>query len=291
MKWLDKTTKRLLVGVGFAVFTLLSPQVSAEEYLCDARQSSTTALPVLDAKCPIGRGVWGKLDVNKPVKVYWVQCGILDKPMAYQKAKPLYAKTSKDVWLKPEEKGYRCLVGPYDSPQVAVKELQQIRTLPAYKDAFIRYVPQSAEPVMRAEKPMATSTPETKPQPKTIPNAIITSAKVSYRRTLQIDGTRFVVPYAESKQLQFYMENQQPWNRLNYADAAQLCSKINMSIISQKEWVTLTQNTTFYEQQWPMLIPYWSQEHTALYIGNAPRVVKDESLLNVLCAAPVSATQ
>lgn len=40
---------------------LFAPIASAEsDYLCDAQQAAVNQLPVLDAACPIGDGLWGK---------------------------------------------------------------------------------------------------------------------------------------------------------------------------------------------------------------------------------------
>lgn len=40
---------------------LFAPIASAEsDYLCDAQQAAVNQLPVLDAACPIGDGLWAK---------------------------------------------------------------------------------------------------------------------------------------------------------------------------------------------------------------------------------------
>lgn len=42
-------------------FTVIRPIASAEsDYLCDAQQAAVNQLPVLDAACPIGDGLWAK---------------------------------------------------------------------------------------------------------------------------------------------------------------------------------------------------------------------------------------
>lgn len=52
---------------------LFAPIASAEsDYLCDAQQAAVNQLPVLDAACPIGDGLWakaqaGRLSVLDPV--------------------------------------------------------------------------------------------------------------------------------------------------------------------------------------------------------------------------------
>ncbi len=87
----------------------------ASKYVCEAKQNSNSELPLLSAECPIGNGLWGS---NRPVKddgFFWIQCGLMSKPMSLSIAKSLYGKISTDVWMKPEDKGFRCLVGPYES--------------------------------------------------------------------------------------------------------------------------------------------------------------------------------
>ncbi len=90
-----------------------SSPVSAEEFLCQATQASEKELPMLEKTCPIGNGVWGKKVPQGGNYLYWIQCGLLPKPMSLAKAKPLYSKITTDVWMKPESQGYRCLIGPY----------------------------------------------------------------------------------------------------------------------------------------------------------------------------------
>lgn len=67
---------------------LFAPIASAEsDYLCDAQQAAVNQLPVLDEACPIGDGLWGK----KPKRgdsLFWIQCGMLSKPMPLATVKP-----------------------------------------------------------------------------------------------------------------------------------------------------------------------------------------------------------
>ncbi|WP_325205784.1 SPOR domain-containing protein [Vibrio sp. 03_296] len=44
-------------------------------------------------------------------------------------AKPLYKQITTDVWMKPENKAYRCLIGPYQSFAQASKDLKQVKKL------------------------------------------------------------------------------------------------------------------------------------------------------------------
>ena len=128
-----------------AVSLLVSSQVNAESVLCDATQASTNQLPQLEQSCPIGKGVWGSKAPKRHSdnELFWVQCGLLNKPLSLNRAKPLYEKISTNVWMKPEGGDYRCLIGPYSTFSDARKDLAQVRKVPGYGEAFIRMVDKS----------------------------------------------------------------------------------------------------------------------------------------------------
>ncbi len=135
-------------GLGLALFTVgasLSGYVNAESVLCDATQASADQLPQLEASCPIGKGIWGSKapKTHSESNLFWVQCGLLNDPLPLKKAKPIYKNISTNVWMKPEQGNYRCLIGPYSNYADARKELLQVRKVSGYKEAFIRMVDKS----------------------------------------------------------------------------------------------------------------------------------------------------
>ena len=135
-------------GLGLALLAVgasLSGQVHAESVLCDATQASTDQLPQLEASCPIGKGIWGSKapKTHSESNLFWVQCGLLNDPLPLEKAKPIYKNISTNVWMKPEQGNYRCLIGPYSNYADARKELLQVRKVSGYKEAFIRMVDKS----------------------------------------------------------------------------------------------------------------------------------------------------
>ncbi|MCV5803810.1 hypothetical protein OFN34_33935, partial [Escherichia coli] len=65
-----------------------SAPVLADDFLCQATQASDKELPTLEKSCPIGQGVWGKKVPQRGNDFYWIQCGLLPKPMPLAKAKP-----------------------------------------------------------------------------------------------------------------------------------------------------------------------------------------------------------
>ncbi|EPA0545889.1 SPOR domain-containing protein [Vibrio alginolyticus] len=157
-----------------------SSPVSAEEFLCQATQASEKELPMLEKTCPIGNGVWGKKVPQGGNYLYWIQCGLLPKPMSLAKAKPLYSKITTDVWMKPESKGYRCLIGPYKALSDARDDLRGVKTLSYYKEAFIRVVGKGTKQPVTPPTPKSTvssksasssvkPTPTVTPKPAPVP--------------------------------------------------------------------------------------------------------------------------
>ncbi|MGP8308030.1 SPOR domain-containing protein [Vibrio sp. YIC-376] len=303
----------LLVCVQF------SPSVSADEFLCQATQATDKELPRLEQTCPIGKGVWGKKVPQSGSDFYWIQCGLLPKPMSLAKAKPIYNKITTDVWMKPESNGYRCLIGPYTDPAKAATDLRGVKTLSSYKEAFIRVVGQGSfnpvkhsvvatKPVVAAtsaasvsaERPItdAFKSPAERSQPKPVmakpvaakpavtdkPKKIAKSNDgivVRLKTTLQ--GKAYVVPYLIENHNQFYMEYGKPWNRLNYANSRQICQQLDMSLATPQEFKALRASGVMEKNQWPIQLPYWGAGKNGLFADREPNQLTGTSLLNVMC--------
>ncbi|MFA0124326.1 SPOR domain-containing protein, partial [Vibrio sp. 10N.261.48.A2] len=162
-----------------ATSLLVSSQVNAESVLCDATQASTNQLPQLEQSCPIGKGVWGSKAPkhHSDNELFWVQCGLLNKPLSLSKAKPLYEKISTNVWMKPEGGDYRCLIGPYSTFSDARKDLAQVRKVSGYGEAFIRMVDKSKT---SSSQPVVTKAMKSKTaEPKTVKHQAPVKAKVA----------------------------------------------------------------------------------------------------------------
>ncbi|MDE1309795.1 SPOR domain-containing protein [Vibrio aestuarianus] len=269
--------------------------VWAEDFLCDATQASTNQLPVLDKACPIGQGLWGKQKPKSQSSNFWIQCGVLSKPLPLQKAKLFYAHISTDVWLKPEANTYRCLIGPYTDYAQAQKELPLIQKVPGYKEAFIREVQrsngQAAASVQKpkAPAPVATKKPQAKPkaQPKTlaeVPKAQATAASnMTIRLSATTNGIEYQVPHITSGDDQFYMEHGLAWNRLSYDSAEKTCATLNMRLATEEEWQRLLDSKLMKSDQWPMHLPYWGWGKKGLFTSGKVSQLKGSSLLNVIC--------
>ncbi|WP_418113644.1 SPOR domain-containing protein [Vibrio scophthalmi] len=294
------------VALGFIFF---SPTSYGEQFLCDATQRSAQELPLLDKSCPIGNGLWGKQQPKGSESTFWIQCGVLSKPLSVDEAKVIYQKISTDVWGKIEGRNARCLIGPYNDFAQASKELKAVKTLKPYQQAFIREVvkgaaatPKAAKPIVTqptvikantdkkvAEKKQSTTViPAPKPiaKPKPVVAAMVpkpADTQVTIRREAVINGTQYKVPYMIFSDEQFYMEYEMPWNRLNFEGAAKLCQQIGMQLPNAEQWQTLLEAKLMVGEQWPIHLPYWGAERTGLFTNGKTNHIKGSSLLNVMC--------
>lgn len=299
-----------------------STPVLAEGFLCQASQASNKELPVLEQSCPIGKGVWGKKVPQGGNDFFWIQCGLLPKPMSLAKAKPIYGKITTDVWMKPEQKGYRCLIGPYTEFAKASQDLQRVKTLSTYKEAFIRVVGKGTSEPVKQTKPMPKPAAKAKPvtpvapvaatrpntdafkakeapskavpkqasQPAAKPTQapkpaqpIISNDTVQVRLKTILQGKTFVVPYLVENNNQFYMEHGKPWNRLNYASSKKVCQQLSMDLASVSEFKTLRASGVMEKNNWPLQLPYWGKDKKGLFADREPNQLTGTSLLNVIC--------
>ncbi len=304
-------TRNYRMGL-IAASLLVSSQVSAESVLCDATQASTNQLPQLEQSCPIGKGVWGSKAPKRHSdnELFWVQCGLLNKPLSLNRAKPLYEKISTNVWMKPEGGDYRCLIGPYSTFSDARKDLAQVRKVPGYGEAFIRMVDKSktsSQPIVakpaesKAVKPKAPV--KTKPAPKPVAAkqaAAVTSAaaiqtlpsgnvnsdndlEIEIRVTANVAGSQYAIPYLLDHQQQFYMEQGKPWSRLDFDSAELVCNQVNMKLMTEKQWQSILSSKVMEKQNWPMHLPYWGADKKGLFTNGNVNQLKGSSLLNVMC--------
>ncbi len=274
---------RRLLWLSFLSITLVSHSMTshAADALCSASQASTNELPVLEEDCPIGKGIWGQKAPRSAESVYWIQCGLLDAPLSLKQAKPLYGKISTDIWMKPESKKYRCLIGPYSDVDVLEEELQQVRSLRANKDAFARQVnpqqDQAKQSSSAAVEPIAKKVQTIKPMAtKAQPDLIV-------RISTSIDDKTYVAPYSSKGSHQFYMEHDKAWNRVSYNEAIEMCSALDMRLIDEKEWQTLRLNSSMRKDKWPEQMPYWGSGQKGMFSNGRIAPLKGNTLLNVAC--------
>ncbi|MBD1558529.1 SPOR domain-containing protein [Vibrio sp. S9_S30] len=275
----------------------MSP-AQASEYLCDATQASTNELPILKAECPIGEGLWGKRGPSRNAELFWIQCGIVGKPLPLWHAKKLYRSISTDVWMMRYGKEYRCLIGPYDDYAMALKEWRQVRKIPKYSDAFIREIKNQstvsapAQPVpVTPTKPVAQLSSSPAPTPeesKAIapppPSTAAKAAKMDIivRRQAKLDGKAYAIPFIRDYE-HFYMENDKPWNRMDYDSATEVCGLLGMRLATQREWKGILESNELSRSEWPLHLPYWGISQQGLFTSGKVTQLKGSSLLNVLC--------
>ncbi|EKO3514516.1 SPOR domain-containing protein [Vibrio fluvialis] len=311
---MPKISHRVLLSLSCCTVPLFSLPVHAKDFLCDATQASSNQLPVLDKACPIGQGLWGNSAPKKRDSNFWIQCGLLKEPLPVDKAKVLYQKISTDVWMKPEQKGQRCLIGPYTDYAQAKKDLAGVRSVPGYKEAFIREVRKNGsevagvaapvkkpapKPAPKAEKVVKATpvkvapvaAPVTKPAApaptgktlQTPPKAASSGGDVVIRHQTVLNGLTYVVPYTMADNVQFYMEHNLAWNRLSYDDAEKLCRSQSMRLATEEEWKQLLSSKVMEKEQWPVYLPYWGFNKKGLFTSGKITNLKGTSLLNVLC--------
>ncbi|MEZ8370190.1 SPOR domain-containing protein [Vibrio splendidus] len=304
-------TRNYRMGL-IAASLLVSSQVSAESVLCDATQASTNQLPQLEQSCPIGKGVWGSKAPKRHSdnELFWVQCGLLNKPLSLNRAKPLYEKISTNVWMKPEGGDYRCLIGPYSTFSDARKDLAQVRKVPGYGEAFIRMVDKSktsSQPIVAKPAESKAVTPKAPVKPKPAPKpvaakqaAAVTNAaaiqtlpsgnansdndlEIEIRVTANVAGSQYAIPYLLDHQQQFYMEQGKPWSRLDFDSAELVCNQVNMKLMTEKQWQSILSSKVMEKQNWPMHLPYWGADKKGLFTNGNVNQLKGSSLLNVMC--------
>ncbi|EIU7001517.1 SPOR domain-containing protein [Vibrio parahaemolyticus] len=291
---------------GLLLCAQFSAPVLADDFLCQATQASDKELPMLEKSCPIGQGVWGKKVPQGGNDFYWIQCGLLPKPMPLAKAKPIYSKITTDVWMKPETKGYRCLIGPYTEFSKASADLRGVKTLSNYREAFIRVVGKGSDNTVKqtqsSSKPAPVAKPNVAPKPvapvvasrpdteafkapatKTTAQSVEGNAEVEVRLRASLHGKTYVVPYRLDNHNQFYMEYGKPWNRFSYQDASQLCQQLGMSLATAEEYQALRDSGVMEKDQWPLQLPYWGKDKKGLFADREPNQLTGTSLLNVMC--------
>ncbi|MGF1743936.1 SPOR domain-containing protein [Vibrio minamisatsumaniensis] len=286
-----------------AVSLLVSSQVHAESFLCDATQASTNQLPQLEQSCPIGKGVWGSKAPKRHSDndLFWVQCGLLNKPLSLNRAKPLYEKISTNVWMKPEGGSYRCLIGPYSTFSEARKDLAQVRKVSGYAESFIRVADKSQassqSTVTKPAEPKAPKTAKAPTQPiskvsvasagvQALPVDVASSDNeldIEIRVTANVAGSQYAIPYLLDHQQPFYMEQGKPWNRLDYGSAELVCNQVNMKLMTEKQWQNILSSKIMEKQNWPMHLPYWGADKKGLFTNGNVNQLKGSSLLNVMC--------
>lgn len=264
---------------------LFIPDVAAaDSFLCNANQASNRQLAVLEKKCPIGKGMWGKKHPNNKQSYFWIQCGILDTPMPLTVAKKLYKQISTDVWMKRDGKGYRCLIGPYMNFKQVKSDLNKVKEIPKYRDSFIREVAskKSNQAKMGKAKTNPSNVEKSPAKLDLLPHSL-KDVQPEVRLQTSIAGVVYQVPFLGQDTQQYYMEHDKPWSRLSYESADRICHRMGMTLPSKSDWDRLLSSKVMNDGAWPVYIPYWGANKKGLFTSGKTNQLKGDSLLNVVC--------
>ncbi len=289
-------TRILLVFIGLAFMPVTAN--ASPSFLCGATQSSDRQLAVLNKTCPIGKGMWGKKSPASAHSYFWIQCGMLETAMPLDVAKVLYQHISTDVWMKAERSGYRCLIGPYKSYKQVKLELEQVKKISRYRDAFIREVTENTH-VSRAPAKQKSIKQHSNSRFSSYDEAVSSSRKKALLRQAmtekndlpeirlqtQIAGTMYQIPYLGQETQQYYMEHDRPWTRVNYATADKVCHQLGMRLPSEGEWNQLLHSKEMDSGFWPVYLPYWGADKKGLFTSGKINQLQGNSLLNVVCVS------
>ncbi|WP_429740510.1 SPOR domain-containing protein [Enterovibrio makurazakiensis] len=228
---------------------------------------------IVSEQCPIGKGLWSK----KPSAqggAFWVQCGILDsQPRAALRQSIEKHITNNEDWvLKPEEKGFRCLLGPYEAFNQAVAIRDKIRQETVTSDAFIRQI----------DYPEQSSTISTKALPSTKPKS--KQAQRSGATTRKLDPVVGLwTPKPQGNDAR-YSIHQRDWWRATYSDAKSTCRRSGKKLASQFA-IRRAVARQGAREQFPTTIPYWLNNGNVydIKLDMAFVAISDTLTLNVVC--------
>lgn len=258
-------------------------QAKAADELTQYLESNNSALTsvcstsgYLPDSCPIGEALWG----NQAAKLaqgeseFWIQCGVFSKPLGADKVRRIQAKVDAPINMKEESKGKRCLIGPYNDFSVAKKQLKALQKDPLFRQSALREVALSslAKVELKTEK---SELPKIAVEP--IPDP------VTIRKQVIINGEQFAVPFIQSDDYGFYMEDSQPWLRASSKGSQDICQRIDMNLVSKEQWQILIDSNIMKKDKWPIHLPYWGADNLGLFKDGATRQLKNTSMLNVMC--------
>ncbi|MEZ8141153.1 SPOR domain-containing protein [Enterovibrio sp. FF113] len=227
---------------------------------------------IVSAQCPIGEGLWSK----KPSPqggAFWVQCGILDNlpSVAFRQSIEKHIANNADWVLKPEEKGFRCLLGPYQAFNDAVAIRDKIRQEPVTSDAFIRQI----------DYPEKSSSQSTKAQPSTKKPKQTLSKGATVRKLDSVVGLWTPKPKGDDAR---YSIHQRDWWRATYLDAKKACTQSGKRLASESA-IRRAVSRQGAREQFPATIPYWLSSGNVydIKLDMAFVAISDTLTLNVLC--------
>lgn len=255
---------------------------SALSYVC-APISQENRNQLKDS-CPIGEGLWGnqKPKLEKHNSEFWIQCGLFSRDIPKNTKQRLTNAIDASIYMKKEGQSQRCLIGPYQNFSSAQGELNKVKKLPSFKQSVLRIVDISSIP---KQEPKPKSKPAVKPKP--VSRIKETSKGISIRRRAIINSHEFIIPFVDRSGVYLYKEHGQTWMRVNAKQAFEVCKRIDRQLVSPQKWSELMDSNVIEYDKWPMSLPYWGENNQGLFKDQESKVMKETSMLNLICVKPV----
>ncbi|PCE68382.1 hypothetical protein [Salinivibrio sp. YCSC6] len=267
MRWL----RRLAVSA-VATWAISAP-VNAAQTPC-AVIDHQQGWPIIGEQCDIGEGLWGNQALDPNSHAFWIQCGATEGVPSrafFQSLRQGLPDLPFQVHLR-DGRG-RCLIGPYDNPDVARLVLQRVRQFGPTQKAVMRQTRQPlSEPAVIRLPPLAT-------QAKSAASSSTMAKSTMPASASTINLNHFGLPEPEAGDQQ-YVEKDINWLRIDYAGAMARCQKEGMMLASQADLAAVSKAT----DQLPMRLPYWVQGAMGVDARTGKVVTRNaDAALNVLC--------
>lgn len=253
----------------------------------------------LSNSCPVGEALWGNREPKLAAgeSEFWIQCGVFSTELSADKLQRVQSKVNAPISMKVEPKRNRCLIGPYQDIATARTQLKLLQSDKLFSNSILREVEvaaSSSKSVPKKEKAVqpkvvVKSEPKLKPTPKVQSKLERKSESysVTIRKQTEIDGHQFIVPFIDNGDEGFYMEDGKPWLRASFEHSADICQKLGMNLLTKEQWLQLIDSNIMNKNKWPIQLPYWGADNQGFFKDGAVRILKNTSMLNVMCTKKV----
>ncbi len=226
---------------------------------------------IVSKHCPIGKGLWNNKP-SEPIGEFWVQCGIVDElpTLAFQQHIKKHIDNTTDWVFRPENPGYRCLLGPYSTFRDANEIRNKIRQEAVTSDAFVRQITAN-----RGKAASATASSS-----KTASTASVQRNKAA-RKLDPVLGLWTPKPKGNDAR---YTTHQRDWWRATYSDAKKACQQSGKRLVAESSLRRASERKGA-QTQLPATIPYWLSNGNVydIKLDMAFVAISDTLTLNVLC--------
>ena len=134
---------RFFLSVGGFLLTIPSAQANdLDNCLAEKKQawSNKKSWHVMAGGCPIGDGLWDRAPKSAQSR-FWVQCGVTSAlPLPWFANLLENIVPNSQIILRDEGGRYRCLLGPYDQYDTALKVKNEMVKDKSLRNAFVREI-------------------------------------------------------------------------------------------------------------------------------------------------------